>query len=173
MTFESDLLPENREFPAFSLTRLLGTVFDPTEGCRICVLIDLERPETEMEGFRFLRNSAYAVQRKAYEVFYLGLKNGGMEDLGMGGGDLFAYEVTNGSNLDLKDECWDTSGRQLSLDRDVYPNHDIILCISAWSATAPLTRGVANEVPLQRANSPLPCVDRSWAPGALTSISGP
>ena len=27
----------------------------------------------------------------------------------------------------------------LSLERDVYPNYDIILCISTWSATAPLT----------------------------------
>ena len=30
-------------------------------------------------------------------------------------------------------------GRQLSLERDIYPNYDIILCISTYSATAPLT----------------------------------
>ena len=31
------LHPENREFPRFDLVRLLGTVFKPTEGCRVCI----------------------------------------------------------------------------------------------------------------------------------------
>ena len=31
------------------------------------------------------------------------------------------------------------NGKQLSLDQDIYPNYDIILCISTFSATAPLT----------------------------------
>lgn len=57
----------------------------------------------------------------------------------MSGGEMFAYRYTYGSNLDLKDEVWDSAGEQLSLDRDLYPNYDIILCISTWSATAPLT----------------------------------
>ena len=47
--------------------------------------------------------------------------------------------MTYGSNLDLHDEVWDTDGNQLSLERDIYPNYDIILCISTYSATAPLT----------------------------------
>jgi leucyl aminopeptidase (aminopeptidase T) len=39
----------------------------------------------------------------------------------------------------LQDEVWDTQGRLLSLDRDIYPKYDLILCISTFSATAPLT----------------------------------
>jgi hypothetical protein len=39
-----DLDPAHRNFPAFSLTRLLGTVFAPTEGCRICILTDFPEP---------------------------------------------------------------------------------------------------------------------------------
>ena len=133
------LNPEEREFPAFSLTGLLGTVFEPTEGCRVCILTDLHKPEQEAAGMAFLGDSQYAVQRKAYEEFYLGLKDGGMEALGMSGGDMFAYRMTYGSNLDLADEVWDMEGNKLSLDQDIYRNYDIVLCISTWSATAPLT----------------------------------
>ena len=58
---------------------------------------------------------------------------------GMTGGELFAFPMTYGSNLDLKDECCDVEGNPLSLDQDIYPNYDIILCVSTYSATAPLT----------------------------------
>ena len=52
---------------------------------------------------------------------------------------MFAYRYTYGSNLDMKDEVWDTDGKLLSLDKDIYSEYDIVLCISTWSATAPLT----------------------------------
>jgi hypothetical protein len=52
---------------------------------------------------------------------------------------MFAYQVTGGSNLDLADEVWDSAGRQLSLEKDIYPVYDLILCVSTYSATAPLT----------------------------------
>jgi hypothetical protein len=67
------------------------------------------------------------------------LKNGGLKELQLTGGDLFAYQVTGGSNLDLPDAAFDPSGRQVSLEKDVYPRYNIILCISTFSATAPLT----------------------------------
>ena len=57
----------------------------------------------------------------------------------MTGGDLFAYKVTGGSNLDLPDLAFTPEGTKVSLERDVYPKYDIILCISTFSATAPLT----------------------------------
>lgn len=134
------LNPRMREFPEFSLTRLLGTVFEPTAGCRICLLIDLAPEDMDlMKGYAFLNAEGHAIQKKAYEEFYLGLKDGGLEALGMTGGEMFAYPMTYGSNLDLKDECRDAEGRLLSLDRDIYPNYDIILCLSTYSATAPLT----------------------------------
>lgn len=127
-----------RTFPEFSLVRLLSTVFEPTQGKRICILIDL--PDlSEAKEFAFLRNPKLSIQRKAHEHFYLGLKDGGLNALGATGGEMFAYRQTGGSNLDLPDLCVDMDGRELSLENDVYPRYDIILCISTFSATAPLT----------------------------------
>ncbi len=132
--------PSQRQFPPFSLTRLLRTVFEPTEGCRVCILTDFDDPAATMKGFAFLGDpDRFPVQNRAHQHFYRGLHDGGMEELGMSGGDFFAYHATGGSNLDLRDECFDSEGRALSLDRDIYPNYDLILCISDWSATAPLT----------------------------------
>ncbi|MDF2376577.1 MAG: hypothetical protein P1U81_10060 [Verrucomicrobiales bacterium] len=139
-TLEREIIlnPEKREFPEFSLERLLGTVFEPTQGAKVCILIDLEDMSL-MKGYAFLDADGHAIQKKAYEEFYLGLKDGGLEALGMTGGELFAFPMTYGSNLDLKDECCDVEGNPLSLDQDIYPNYDIILCVSTYSATAPLT----------------------------------
>ena len=39
----------------------------------------------------------------------------------------------------MEDECYDPDGTLLSLDKDIYPNYDIILTVSTFSATAPLT----------------------------------
>jgi hypothetical protein len=130
--------PLKREFPPFDLARLLGTVFEPTQGRRICILIDL--PDlAEAEDRAFLNNPARKIQQRAHEHFYLGLKNGVLAKLGLTGGEMFAYTQTTGSNLDLPDECADMSGKRLSLEKDIYPNYGIILCISTCSATAPLT----------------------------------
>lgn len=126
------------EFPPFSLTRLLTTVFAPKRGERIAILIDLPEP-AGIKEFGFLNNPELTVQRHAHDVFFRGLHEGGMAELGLVGGDLFAYAVTGGSNLDLPDRCVAPDGRELSLERDVYPKYDIILCISTFSATAPLT----------------------------------
>ncbi|MEM6910905.1 MAG: hypothetical protein AAF555_04915 [Verrucomicrobiota bacterium] len=131
--------PAQRTFPPFDLARLLGSVFEPTEGCKVCILIDLEAPATEFAGHAYLENPDYAIQRKAYEVFYHGLRDGVMKELGLHGGEMFAYEMTHGSNLDLKDAVWDIEGNQLSFDQDLYPDYDLILCVSTFSATAPLT----------------------------------
>jgi hypothetical protein len=128
----------NRTFPPFNLTRLLKTTFDPQPGQRVCVLIDLANPR-DIEGFKFLQDESLTIQRKAHDVFYLGLKNGVLAELGLTGGDFFAYEMTGGSNLDLSDEAFAPDGRQLSFEKDIYPNYDLILCVSTYSATAPLT----------------------------------
>ncbi len=133
------LHPENRKFPPFNLTRLLDTVFTPTEGCRVCILIDFDEPAGLIKDLAFLNREGFSVQKNAHKHFYEGLKKGSLEKLGMKGGEMFAYKCTYGSNLDLADDVWDTAGNHLSLDRDIYPNYDIILCISTYSATAPLT----------------------------------
>jgi hypothetical protein len=127
-----------RTFPRFDLARLLGTVFEPTYGRRICILIDL--PDlAEARDLAFLKNPERRIQMRAYQYFYQGLQKGVLDELALKGGEMFAYTQTNGSNLDLPDECADMKGKRLSLEKDVYPNYDIILCISTFSATAPLT----------------------------------
>ncbi len=127
-----------RQFPEFSLSRLLSTVFEPIYGRRICILIDLPDLD-EARGMAFLNNPERQVQRQAFEHFYQGLHNGVLEELALQGGDLFAYPATGGSNLDLPDRCVDMEGMEMSLEKHVYPNYDLILCISTFSATAPLT----------------------------------
>lgn len=127
-----------RKFPKFDLYRLLHTVFQPTFGCKIAILIDL--PDlAEAKDMAFLQNPQRAIQRRAHEYFYEGLHHGVMDELALKGGEMFAYVQTGGSNLDLPDECVDMQGNQLSLEGDIYPNYDIILAITTFSATAPLT----------------------------------
>src|SRR5277367_6267043 len=127
-----------RSFPPFSLTRLLTTVFQPKGGERVAILIDLENP-ADVKDFAFLKNPELTIQRHAYEVFYQGLHKGGLKEMGLKGGDFYAYQITGGSNLDLPDRAITPEGREVSLEKDVYPKYDIILCISTFSATAPLT----------------------------------
>jgi hypothetical protein len=138
MTTTVQTAAQERQFRAFDLARLLGVVFKPTQGKRVCILIDL--PDlAEAKDMAFLQNPARPIQQRAYENFHLGLKNGVADQLGLTGGEIYAYTQTTGSNLDLPDACVDMHGRSLSLEKDIYPHHDIILCISTFSATAPLT----------------------------------
>ncbi len=127
-----------KSYPPFSLTRLLRTVFDPTPGERVAILIDLEDP-ADVKDFRFLSNPRYTIQRHAYDVFYQGLRAGVARELGLTGGELFAYQMTGGSNLDMPDRVVASDGRELSFEKDLYPHYNLILCISTFSATAPLT----------------------------------
>jgi aminopeptidase len=133
-TTEEDLKP----FPPFNLVRLLKTVFDPEAGEKVCILIDLDDPRG-VKDFGFLESPELTIQRHAYEQFYLGFKNGVLDELGLTGGEMFAYKRTGGSNLDLPEDCYDIDGNHLSLVEDIYKPYDLILCISSESATAPLT----------------------------------
>lgn len=127
-----------RKFPPFSLSRLLRGTFEPKAGQKICILIDLDDPR-EITDFAFLKNPDLSIQRNAVTYFYETLRDGVLAELGLSGGEIFAYEVTGGSNLDLPDLAITPEGREVSLERDVYPNYDLVLCISTYSATAPLT----------------------------------
>ncbi len=125
-------------FPPFCLARLLRNTFRPRQGERVCILIDLPDPGLA-KGWAFLGDEKFSIQRHAHDSFYNALHEGVMTELGMTGGEFFAYEETGGSNLDLPDRAVAPDGTERSLERDVYPNYDIILCISTHSATAPLT----------------------------------
>lgn len=133
-TTEEDL----KSFPPFDLARLLKTVFDPEPGEKICILIDLDDP-TEIKEFKFLQNPELTIQRHAYEKFYQTFKHGVLDQLGLTGGEMFAYKRTGGSNLDLPEDCYDSEGNHLRLEEAVYRPYDLVLCISTESATAPLT----------------------------------
>ena len=127
-----------RTFPPFSLKRLMETSFGHGSGERLCILIDLPDPQ-EVKDFAFLENPRLSIQNYGYTVFYEGFRKGGLEEMNYKDGDLYAYKETGGSNLDMEDVCYDIHGNKLSLDKDIYPNYGIILVVSTYSATAPLT----------------------------------
>lgn len=127
-----------RTFPPFSLTRLLKTCFGEGNGEKVCVLIDLPNP-ADIEDFKFLGDETLSIQNYGHEVFYKGFKSGALQVMNWTGGEIYAYKETGGSNLDMEDVCFDPDGNELSLDKDIYTNYDIILTVSTFSATAPLT----------------------------------
>jgi aminopeptidase len=126
------------QFPSFSLSRLLRTVFNPQKGEKLCILIDLEDP-SQVKDFSFLKNKDLPVQKMGYDIFYQGLRNGVMKELGLAACDLYAYQKTGGSNLELPATATASNGKTANLINDIYPAYDIILCITDYSATAPLT----------------------------------
>jgi hypothetical protein len=116
----------------------METCFGKGSGERLCVLIDLPDPK-EVKDFAFLDNPRLSIQNYGHKVFYQGFQNGGLEEMNYTGGEFYAYKETGGSNLDMEDECYDIHGNLLSLDKDIYPKYDMILVVSSYSATAPLT----------------------------------
>ncbi|MBI3924531.1 MAG: hypothetical protein HY319_03240 [Armatimonadetes bacterium] len=127
-----------KRFPPFSLSRLLRTVFAPSPGERVAVLIDLPDPKGVV-GFEFLKHREFEIQSMAYEHVYRGLQDGILKELQLEGGELFCYRATAASNLDLPDEAYSPDGAVWSFEEHIYPAYDILLCISTNSATAPLT----------------------------------
>jgi hypothetical protein len=128
----------SRKFSSFSLTRLLTTCFGHGNGEKVCILIDLPDP-SDIEDFKFLEDETLSIQNYGHEVFYKGFKSGALEVMNWKDGDIYAYKETGGSNLDMDDDCYDPQGKHLSLDNDIYTKYDIILTVSTFSATAPLT----------------------------------
>ena len=132
--------PELTEFPEFSLERLLDTCFgsSDSEKLEVCILIDL--PDLSlMIGHKFLGESGFPVQKCAHDVFLKELKEGVSEKLGFTGNDFFAFKTTGGSNLDPEDELIDFDGNSLTFTDDICPKYDLILAITDFSLTAPLT----------------------------------
>ena len=93
-------------FPALQPDRLLRTVFDPSAGERVCILIDLEDPR-DVEGFRLPEEPGSLDPAPRVRGILPALHDGVMAELGLTGGELFAYKITGGSNLDLPDEAVD------------------------------------------------------------------
>ena len=120
----------------FDLKRLLTTVFRPQQGEKVGVFIDLDDPNWVRE-FAFLREPGHEIQRLAYEIFYRELRDNAAA-YPFGGVSFFAYEKTGGSNLDLPPVVYTPDKRELALQKVLY-GLDIVLYITTYSATAPLT----------------------------------
>ncbi len=125
------------EIRDFDLTRLMKTVFDPKPGERVGVFIDLEPPQ-HVARARFLERTDLSTQRIAHEVFYRGLLDR-KNELPLGAIEFYAYAPTGGSNLDLPETVVNLEGKTLRLEQDVLAHLDIVLYLSTYSATAPLT----------------------------------
>ncbi|MGA2660937.1 MAG: hypothetical protein ABSH34_25925 [Verrucomicrobiota bacterium] len=123
--------------PEFDLVRLMRTVFEPKAGERVGVFIDLPEP-LDVKGWKFLQDTRLVTQRIAYEVFYLGLLER-KSDLPFAKVEFYAYEPTGGSNLDLPPTLVNPEGQTLRLVQDVLPGLDVVLYLSTYSATAPIT----------------------------------
>src|SRR5215813_66318 len=121
----------------FDLVRLLNTVFAPKPGERVGVFIDLSDPHA-LPRIDFAKEPKLVTQRIAYDVFYRGLLKRKTE-LPFASVEFFAYEPTGGSNLELPPTVVDLSGKTLQLEADVFSRLDIVLYLSTFSATAPLT----------------------------------
>ena len=132
--------PNITEFPEFSLQRLLVTCFGHTPSAKLktCILIDL--PDLSlMIAHRFLSEDGFAVQKCAHDVFLKLLKDGVADSMGYSSSDFFAFKTTGGSNLDPEDELIDAEGNSLTFTEDICPKYDLILAITDFSLTAPLT----------------------------------
>lgn len=127
-----------QNFPPFDLGRLLQTVFEPKENEKLCVLIDLNNP-ADVINFNFLHLPDHHVQKKAYNVFYKQIQNELMKKFKLKACDFFAYKTTGGSNLELPHTAMTPEGKTVKFDQQIYPIYNIILCITDFSATAPLT----------------------------------
>ena len=133
-------LPKIDDFSEFCLERLLTTCFgDSFRSQRFCILIDLPDPNL-IKDLRFLDQDEFSVQKYAISHFFNKLSaERTTEPLISQNCDLFAFKTTGGSNLDPEDTVVCPKGNVMSLSGDVCPHYDIILAITDYSLTAPLT----------------------------------
>ena len=101
--------------------------------------LDLARDKAFLEDV-----SRFPVQAKAYKTFYQGLQDDTASKLGFEKVDFFVFKTTGGSNLDPDDDAVDLLGNSYSLERDICQKYDLILAITDYSLTAPLTAFIKN-----------------------------
>ena len=132
-------VPNIEDFPKFDLIKLLTTCFGkPSDSVRLCILIDLPNIEL-IKNLKFADSDDYSVQKHGVDKFYTPLRGASGKEFNVSQVDLYAFKTTFGSNLDPEDDAMDINGNHLSLDKDIYPNYDIILATTDYSLTAPLT----------------------------------
>lgn len=131
----------------FDLHQLLTTVFQPDGGERVGIFIDLDDP-SQVSGYKFLDDPSLQIQDIAYHKFFQELKTH-PDKYGFGPVSFFAYKKTGGSNLDLPPTVFTPEGEELDLI-EVLKQLDLVLYISTFSATAPIT-ALAKEIGLRGA----------------------
>jgi len=132
-------IPKVSDFDPFSLERLLKTCFDlPSAPIKCCVLIDLEDPQF-VTDLRFMSLDGLDVQKRAISHFYEPLNGELGKKLNISKCDLFSFKTTGGSNLDPENMLFDILGNKVTFTDDVCPSYDLILAITDYSLTAPLT----------------------------------
>jgi aminopeptidase len=129
--------PDVMTTSSFDLVRLISTVFHPKASERLGIFIDLEKPR-EVGSLKFLGDPHLATQGIAYDVFFRGLLEQ-RPALPFSSVEFYAYEPTGGSNLDLPPSVVDLKGQTRRLVEDILSHLDIVLYLSTYSATAPLT----------------------------------
>jgi hypothetical protein len=90
-------------------------------------------------GQKFLDLEGLDVQKRAVSYFYEPLGGEIGKKLNISSCDLFSFKTTGGSNLDPENKLFDVSGNKLTFTEDICPNYDLILAITDYSLTAPLT----------------------------------
>jgi hypothetical protein len=132
-----DVIVSAMNIPEFDLVRLIRTIFHPKPSERIAVFIDLPNPQ-DVKDWKFLSQNSLNTQRIAYEVFYQGLQQHKAE-MPFASIEFYAYEPTGGSNLELPPTVVSPEGKTLRLIEEVLAHLNIVLYLSTYSATAPLT----------------------------------
>ena len=132
-------LPSLSEFEPFSLERLLKTCFElPSVSLKPCILIDL--PDVQrLIDFSFLEDTGFTVQKRAVYDFLNPLNAGIGDNLNLQSCDLFAFPTTGGSNLDPEGGLLSLEGKHMDWESDLCTSYDLILAITDFSLTAPLT----------------------------------
>ena len=125
------------DFAPFSIQRLMRTCFEEGEGEKLCILIDLPNPE-DIKDFKFLNDPSLSIQNYGHEVFYKGFRLEPSKSL-----TTQAVIFSPTKKWAVQTSITKTSVSILlannSLEKDIFPNYGIILAITTWSATAPLT----------------------------------
>lgn len=137
--YSSMFTPNISEFPSFSLERLLSTCFGSSQNkLKVCTLVDL--PDLSLfDNYQFIDNQRFQVQSYGKKYFFDSLTPDLLDKLNYASVDFFAFKTTGGSNLDPDDEVRDADGNCLSFHSDICPNYDLILAVTDYSLTAPLT----------------------------------
>jgi hypothetical protein len=146
--------------PEFDLEALFVDVFAPKQGERVLVLVDL--PSDDISD-----NDAWA-DRRAMAGEWISIISGMGERLDVHAYPLMTFQATGAHNAPLP-TGGTIAGEQIGFD-EVLPETNIVIALTEFSATAPLSEYVARYPNLRVASMPM--VSRSMQSTALAADYG-